>query len=194
VSSTNRGAERRADDHYATPAWVTHAILPHLPRARVVLDPACGEGALLDAVVAWRGEATVTHGIELSPERAAVTSAKGHHVEAVDALGGLPWPASDLIIANPPFARAEDFLTRALSQGAGRTVAFLLRLAFLEGGCRRHFFAAAGMPDVYVFASRPSFTGNGKSDSAAYAWMVWGPGRAGRIRRLEDVKPRRAAT
>jgi hypothetical protein len=27
---------------------------------------------------------------------------------------------------------------------------------------------------------RPSFTPDGKTDSAAYAWLVWGPGRGGR--------------
>ncbi len=34
--------------------------------------------------------------------------------------------------------------------------------------------------DVFVLSRRPSFLGNGMTDSSAYAWFVWGPGRGGR--------------
>ena len=59
----------------------------------------------------------------------------------------------------------------------------LLRLSFLESKGRVKFhqdFPA----DVYVLAKRPSFTGDGKADSCAYAWFVWrtpATGHAGRI-------------
>ncbi len=66
-----------------------------------------------------------------------------------------------------------------------RTVAALLRLGFLASATRKNLFATVGIPDVYVLAHRPSFTGNGKTDGADYAWCVWGPGLGGRVQRLE---------
>jgi hypothetical protein len=46
MSATNRGAVRRADDYYATPAWCVRALLAsvQLPGGRW-LEPAAGDGA-----------------------------------------------------------------------------------------------------------------------------------------------------
>ena len=45
MSATNRSNVRVASDFYATPAWCTRAILPHLP-VTSVLDPCAGDGAI----------------------------------------------------------------------------------------------------------------------------------------------------
>lgn len=55
MSATNRGAERRADDYYATPAWATAALLDWFERQRLtmrgtILDPFAGDGAILEVV------------------------------------------------------------------------------------------------------------------------------------------------
>jgi hypothetical protein len=60
---------------------------------------------------------------------------------------------------------------------------FLLRLAFLCGEGRQGFMAAMP-PDVYVLPNRPSFTGDGKVDSADYAWFHWPPERRRRNGRI----------
>ena len=53
-------------------------------------------------------------------------------------------------------------------------------LGALVTGALRLGDVAALPADLYPLASRPSFTPDGKTDSAAYAWLVWGPGRGGR--------------
>lgn len=173
---------RNADDFYATPPWVTRAILPHLDLYTSALDPCCGDGAILREL---RGE---IHGIEIDNGRAlACVESDPRLVGMVNNHDALltQWPSVDLIITNPPFALAKEFLTLALEEAGPRTeVAFLLRLAFLEGQSRAAFHRAHPS-DVFVLPKRPSFTGDGKSDSCAYAWFVFGPGRGGRWSVLE---------
>lgn len=77
----------------------------------------------------------------------------------------------DLVIANPPFSHALRFLEVAL-QTAPR-VAFLLPLAFLSSAKRRGFWQNAPLWRVLVLTKRPSFTGNGKTDSTDYAWFLF---------------------
>ncbi|HSN20084.1 MAG TPA: class I SAM-dependent methyltransferase [Usitatibacter sp.] len=178
--------ERHADDAYMTPRWCIGAILPHLGRAHRTLDPCCGDGAILDAFGVG-----AAYGIEIDPGRESMARAKGHEVVCADALALPPtlWRRPDRIVTNPPFALALPFLERALAEVAeGGTVAFLLRLAWMAGR-KRAAFHRAHPSDVYVLSKRPSFTANGKSDSAEYAWFCFGPGRGGRWSVL-DVESR----
>jgi SAM-dependent methyltransferase len=181
MSSTNRGGSsvRRERDFYATPAWATQAILRELP-VGPVLDPCCGDGALLAEI---KGR---TFGIEIDPQRAEAARARG--VRAVvtgDALTDRAgWVDAAAVVMNPPFSLAEEFVLAALvwAQPRRAAVAALLRLSFLE--TRRRVPLHREHPaDVFVLARRPSFTGKG-TDSCAYAWFVWGPGRGGRWRVL----------
>lgn len=177
MSATGRnleGNERRADDFYATPAWVTEAILPHL-EVGSVLDPCCGEGAILDVVRdVWRVE---TFGIEIDEGRRNTARSRGHDARLDDALIKTTWSSTVNIITNPPYSWAEAFIRRALIECEG-DIAFLLRLNFL-GSQKRAAFHRARPCDVYVLPKRPSFTGGG-TDATEYCWMVWGPGRGNR--------------
>jgi hypothetical protein len=78
----------------------------------------------------------------------------------------------DLDIGNPPFSLAEQFLDRA--RQLADVVVLLERLSFLGSDSRAHRWHGY-TPDVYVLPNRPSFTNDGKTDSADYAWFVWGP-------------------
>ncbi len=173
------GHVRHPEDFYATPPWVVDAILPHLPDG-VACDPCAGDGAIVAAIV---GAGRHCYGIEISAERVVDARAKrGVTLTHGDGLTGHERFKDPLIVMNPPYKAAEEWV-RAMVQ-PGRTVAALLRLGFLASASRKALFAEAGMPDVYVLSKRPSFTGGG-TDSADYAWMVWGPGRVGRVQRLE---------
>ncbi len=179
MSATGRnlvGNERRADDHYATPAWATRAILPKLRLRGSILDPCAGEGAIL-RVLADLGHEVC--GVELDAERAAKAGASCR-----DALGSEAWPACGTIITNPPYCRAQEFIERALRETRLECdVAMLLRLNFL-GSQKRAAFHRAHPSDVGVLPRRPSFTGGG-TDATEYCWMVWGSGRGGRWSILE---------
>lgn len=83
----------------------------------------------------------------------------------------------ELVIGNPPFNDAEAHVRHAMSLAyPGGHVAFLLRLALLESAARIPFWEEFPARRVYVLSQRPSFTGNGKTDSCAYAFFVWRKG------------------
>ncbi len=169
MSFTGHNDVRHPDDFYATQAWCTRAILPHLGTPRVVLDPCCGDGAVLDVVrEEW---ATVERwGIEIDNGR-AIASGMDHRVAHRSALIDQRWPACDLVLTNPPFGLAMEFVQRAIHECAVGTVAMLLRLPWLASQ-KRAPWLRANTPSVYVLPRRPSFTGKG-TDATDYAWMVW---------------------
>jgi len=187
LSSTGRGTKRRIDDAYFTPAWAVDIILPHLPISGHVLEPSAGEGAILRSLHLFPSttSAESVTAVEIDPGRAETLRAQGlASIIEADFLA-MPRVASpfDLIIGNPPFSLAQKFVEASLAVLApGGTCAMLLRLAFLESSKRRRFHMAHPC-EVNVLPRRPSFTGVG-TDSAAYAWFVWGPERANRWRVL----------
>ncbi len=77
-----------------------------------------------------------------------------------------------MLMTNPPYGSAEQFLTVGLDVAAH--VVLLLRLNFLASARRAHLMRSRP-PDVYVLPNRPSFSGRG-TDSVEYAWFHWGPG------------------
>lgn len=188
---------RNADDFYATPSWVTRAILPYLPLAGSVLEPCAGDGAIVRELIAGGVNGDCIDAIELDPARAKeIPSAVDVVVgDALSEEGDALWDAPHgLVIMNPPFTLAQRFVETALAaQRPHRgTTAALLRLAFLEGQGRADFHAAYPS-DVYVLPRRPSFYSRpegrkGSTDSSAYAWFVWSPGGGGRWRVL-DCEP-----
>lgn len=172
---------RQDGDHYPTPRWCTEALLRNFPIARLsaVLDPSCGEGAILD-VVRERCSTRATLGIETDAGRAQAARDRGHKVTEGDGLAS-SWADADVIVGNPPYSLATDFAFRAASwaaEGGYRgpaLVAFLLRLSFLEpAGGRRELFRFY-TPDVLILPRRPAFDGRG-TDSTTSAWFCW-PGR-----------------
>jgi hypothetical protein len=180
-----RAPGRHPDDFYGTPAWVTDLILPFLPLAGTIVEPSCGDGAILARVAIARPRGCL-RGFELNPERAeqARVRVPSAEVRTGDFLHWAEHNTIDdvgLIIGNPPFTFAQEFVEACIGLAAPTrgTVAMLLRLAFIESE-ERACFHAAHPSDVYPLANRPSFTGDG-TDSAAYGWFVWGPGRGGRM-------------
>lgn len=178
MSSTNRGHGvqiRHEDDFYATPAWCTEALIqaaPAIGSCGSVLDPCCGDGAILDVF------STKTYGIEINEGRAATAMLKGHAVRQDDALAA-NWPTADAIITNPPFFLAMEFLQKAIARAweTEAYVAFLLRLNWL-GSKKRKEFHQKHPADLYIMSRRPSFIG-GATDSIEYAWYTYHPSLKG---------------
>lgn len=174
---------RESNDHYPTPRWCTLALVEHVHRLggpdwttlRTVLDPAAGEGAILD-VLHERG--FETYGLELDPGRAEAARDRGHKMGHGDALTR-SWPRTDFIVMNPPYSWANHFVQKAIEHqrfSAGRTYA-LLRLSFLEQTTARRAVLRAYTPDVLILPKRPVFDGKG-TDSVGSAWFCWpGSGR-----------------
>jgi hypothetical protein len=87
----------------------------------------------------------------------------------------------DLVIGNPPYEHAEEFIRHSLFRLSKRgEMIFLLRLAFLASHSRGAGLWRESPPMiVYVLGKRPSFTGNGKTDATDYALFHWRAGYTG---------------
>lgn len=92
----------------------------------------------------------------------------------------------DLIVGNPPFNKAQEFIIHSFDLLADNGyIYFFLRLAFLEGRKRQQTLFEKYPPKrVYVLTRRPSFfsTKNGKdtTDTLAYAMFLWQKGFTGK--------------
>lgn len=87
---------------YRTPKAVIERILNNerLSAGDLVLEPSCGDGAILDEL-AKRGMKAV--GIEVDAGRALQSKAKGHSVMIGNFLSVEPNPIYDAVVMNPPF-------------------------------------------------------------------------------------------
>ena len=87
----------------------------------------------------------------------------------------------DLVIGNPPYALASQFIEASLHYlRPGGRLLFLLRLAFLEGkGRGGGLFREHPVKRVEVCVNRPSFTDNGRTNATAYAFFLWERGWRG---------------
>ena len=157
MSSTNRAAERQPDDFYATPAWATRAILPHLRGGLLVSDPFAGKGAILDVAKA-SGKWKHTEGIEIDDGRARQAADKGHVIRARDALAsGFSWDVrGHTVLTNPPFSRAIECVERCLGEVGDGESAFLLPLGWISSASRARFHRSHPA-DIFVLPRRPSF-------------------------------------
>lgn len=173
----NRQHERQKDDHYTTPAWCVQALLGATDlRGDCALDPAAGNGGI-GTVYLDRFPRCALAEIEIDAERAQrVNAPYGTQRRCVQGtfLDIKPdtLPRFDVIITNPPYSQAFEFLVHARECAGDKTkIAFLLRLGFLASQ-RRVAVLSTWAPDVYVLARRPSFA-HGRTDSTDYAWFVW---------------------
>ena len=189
MSSTNRGADRIPQDMYPTPQAPIDALLNVLDYSGTwerFHEPCKGTGAIYDRVQFKQKSYD-----EIS--------------EGKDYLTNLYPPHNfDLIITNPPFSLALDFLEKSLYEAY--TVIYLLRLNFLGSQTRRPFWQANRPSHVLVLSERPCFawTCKGKAggkgcgasylpestrvctqcgcrvapgtDSIEYAWFCWDRG------------------
>ena len=192
MSSTNRGAERRENDFYPTPTESVHALLDRVGHKLPIeregglparwLEPAFGDGAIVSACHS-RGLVPVWHAIDIRPEPKKAPPGAGLFWQK-DYLSSCPDFTYDVIITNPPFSLAKEFIEKSLtgstanSPGYGGVPGFkpvvimLLRLAMLETVGRASWWQGREPDAIYVLGKRPDFTGSG-GDSCAYGWFFW---------------------
>lgn len=172
MSSTNRGGERAENDAYYTPDNLAEKLVAtlNLPRGATVWEPHAGGGAFVRALL---GRLCVVYLSDIDPAAPAYGCLDAYSMPEKNALDGFPFAEEppEWIVGNPPYNDVEAHVRHALST-ATTGVAFLLRLAFLEGKGRVPFWRDHPAARVYVLSERPSFTG-GKTDSCAYGWFIW---------------------
>ena len=142
-------------DNYYTPEWCFKKLPIDWKKYRTAFDGSMGDGRLL-LFLEEQG---------LKVDGRDITWNIGEEEDFFKWDGNV-----DLIMGNPPFSRAQEFIEHALPRC--KTLIFLLRLNFM-GAVKRHNFWKANPPTkLYVLSNRPSFNGRG-TDSYDYGWYVW---------------------
>ncbi len=177
--------KRRKGDFYETPGWAVDVIIPHLPfaTASLVVDAGAGTGAISERIARLFPQLEVL-GVEKQPDLIVKARARGLYACEFIEADFESWQSDrsspDIVIMNPPYSRAIEFIRRAQQiVRRGGHVAALLRLGFLASSSRFDFHTKHPSR-VRVLDRRPSFTGDGKTDASDYAWFVWSPEAADR--------------
>jgi hypothetical protein len=184
-------------DFYPTPTWCVEALLDNEKFAiknggnnAMVWEPACGDGAISEVLIK-NGYSVFSSDII------------DHGYNKLDVLEDfLNWPLDDNccadIITNPPYHIANDFVLKALELKPNK-IAFLMRLAFLEGQERHESIFSVHPPArVLVFSERITMykkyaADKSGSGTTAYAWFIWDQSHTGptEIKWLNGYKPKK---
>lgn len=155
MSATNRGAVKQLNDYYPTPNYTVDSLLEVMDLSSIqsFLEPCKGNGIIYDKI-----KVTIKTYCEISDE-----IPKDYLTTVYNKF--------DLIITNPPFSIAQEFLEKSLSESD--CVCYLLRLNFLGSAKRKVLWNKIGTPNkLLILSKRPSFTGKG-TDATEYAWFCW---------------------
>lgn len=144
--------ERAPYDTYETPEWAVKALLEIVPieASWKYLEPCRASGRIYNHL--------------------PIGSAWGEVREGIDYLT-TDYPHVDVVITNPPYSLAQEFVDKALKEAD--VVIMLLRLGFLESMKRYEWWKNNPLDHLVTLSKRPSFTGDGKTDGAGYAWYIW---------------------
>lgn len=182
MSRASHKIKRVPNDGYQTPKSALEPLLPYLELEDVkfFLEPCKGEGNIINLVKPLLSE-------NCRIEHTELNEGKDYFKQNFTAV--------DLIITNPPFSQAMEFLEKSLKEA--KTVIYLLRLNFLASQKRREFWGTYPPDHIFVLSKRPCFIwtckirGCGKkhpagtklcscggrvgpgTDATEYAWFVW---------------------
>ena len=187
MSSTRRGGQREASDYYVTPIGAVRqfldaacredgnfAALISAPETRI-LDPCAGGDGLhpmsYPEALASRAAPGKMFTVDIREDSPADLRADYLSLPPMD-------PPYDLVISNPPFALAREFVEHALGDvREGGYVVFLLRLNFFGGKKRLDLWSKIRPLWAFVHHRRMSFTDDGCTDSIEYMHAVWRKGK-----------------
>jgi hypothetical protein len=158
--SCNNTGKRNLSDFYQTPYCLTDLLLKKEPVSGTILEPACGEGAIvarLPYCTAWYDK-----------ERDFFKETNKY----------------DTIITNPPYSLAQEFILKA-KEVATKKIIMLLPLSYLHGKKRYDVIyqdKEFALKKIYVFTRYPMLEstirpdGKHKTGMMVYAWFVWEKG------------------
>ncbi|EPW09955.1 TPA: class I SAM-dependent methyltransferase [Streptococcus agalactiae] len=174
-----RGARVREEhDFYATPKSATELFLDnHIIEANTILEPACGQGHMSKVLE------------ERFPKAKIISTDliyRGFGYGDIDFLNS-DFESVDVVITNPPFKLAKEFIEKSLTI-ANRQVIMFLKIQFLETETRKRMFENTPLKHVYVHSKRVSPMRNGNpvdengkpwSSAMCFCWFVWEVGYKG---------------
>lgn len=174
MSATNRGAKRNDSDFYATPYECVYSLLDNIDISddAIILETGAGSGNIIKAL---RDRDYTNHidAVELREYERVNLELWADNVVIGNYLTMNNLPTYDLIIGNPPYSLAQEFIDKSLSllKPGGRLI-YLLRTNFLESKKRFKWWQDKLPSGLYTLHKRPSFTGKG-TDATSYSWFIW---------------------
>ena len=170
LSSTNLAnsstkTSRRPMDFYPTPPEVTHALMRYLelPRLTRVLEPASGDGAMAKVIAEYCPQ-VCAYDIREDGFLLRQNQSQDFLTETTN---------TDVIITNPPFNLAEQFIRHAITKAP--IVAMLLKSQYWHAKTRTPLFKEHPPAFVLPLNWRPDFRNGelGGSPTMEVAWSVW---------------------
>lgn len=163
MSQRDSGYERKERDLYETPAWVTYALVPHIPmRVRLIWEPAAGGGKMVAALREMVEDASIVD----------TDIATGQDFMCTGGPIGC-----EAVITNPPYELATEFIKRALEvvRPEKGFVAMLLRTDFDHAKTRQDLFGInSPFARKVVLTKRIKwFEDSTGSPSFNHAWYLW---------------------
>jgi hypothetical protein len=160
----------RKDDLYETPPEATAALMGAEKLPGCIWEPACGPGSIVRSL---RGAGHMVYATDLVDYDSPDQDEAGWDflMEQKSPLG------AEMIVSNPPFKNAADFVRKGLSLCP--RVAFLMRLAFLEGVGRSDIIDGGSLARVLVFRNRlplmhrAGWSGPISTNTIAFAWFIF---------------------
>ena len=175
------GYERTRRDFYATPPWVTEALLRHIRFRGPIWEPCCGDGAM-SSILSNHGYRVVSTDI----------ADRGFGTPGVDFLAARAVPEGcQSIVTNPPygdsgshFAQSRSptamlgFLRHALTLTASvqGQLALLVRLQWVSGKHAANMMSAGPFAAVIMLTKRIQWFDRGEHTKSAqhhHAWIVF---------------------
>lgn len=167
----NNHKNENKEGFYATPPRGTRALLSVEKFEGAIWECACGNGTMAEVLKEGRRARVI----------ATDLYDRGYGETGIDFLLQTRSRAPN-IVTNPPFKLAEKFLYKALDLANGK-IAFLCRLAWLEGQTRRTMFETTPLARVWIFSKRLPTLRDGEiqyfqndkegGGMVAFAWYIW---------------------
>lgn len=175
------GYEREGQDFYATPAWVTEALLSHVTFRGPIWEPCCGTGAMTRVLE--------SHGHDV---HSTDIMDRGFGTAGIDFLKCETVPAGcRSIVTNPPYGETgtqagqsrspnamRNFLRHALmlTESVQGQLALLVRLQWIAGQRVAEQMSAAPFASVIVLTHRIRWFDMGEKTNHGqhhHAWVVF---------------------
>jgi hypothetical protein len=175
------GYDRQGRDFYATPDWVTEALLRHIRFRGPVWEPCCGDGAM-STVLATHGYKVISTDI----------AERGFGTPGIDFLACRSMPEGcRSIVTNPPYGDTGSHRGQAKSSAAMLTflrhglalaasvqgqLALLVRLQWIAGRRAADILSAAPFAATVVLTRRIQWFAMGDRTEHAqhhHAWVIF---------------------
>lgn len=176
LAGGNPENKREDNDFYATnPLAVKMLFDKYSFKGKTFLEPCVGEGHIADEVLKH---------YDFKPTFIDIVDRGYNNTLVKDFLEWKSLKKFDVIITNPPYSLAQEFIEKSLSLlNKNGQIAMFLKIQFLESDRRKDFFKKYPPKYIYVFSDRMATWNRGHSvnpdtgkkwqTTFCHAWFVW---------------------